>query len=161
MYPHQVLMEEHSLQRKDLTQEAQSYLTDFNHFHNGVSLKEKRAVKKGAEGFAMSEGDSNKLIRFSKSVCRAIYEGMNTTLQEGEKEKVKAEKLKQDSLELKRIQEEEDDRVKAEAEEKKVLQMQSEENERIAEEERVAEEERIAAIPPPPPKEKGLLDYFF
>ena len=155
MYPHQVLMEENNLQKDSLTKEAQNYLKDFNHFHRGVSLKQSRAEKKGKE-FEVPESDTQKLHRLSKSVCVQIYEDMNTTRQEAEQKKKQEAKIQEEALELKRIQEEEDVRLKEELEQKK---KEEEEREQI---EKKEEEERLKS-PPPAPKEEGgsLFDYFF
>jgi hypothetical protein len=146
MYPHQVLMEEQKLQKENLTREAQNYLKDFNHFHRGVSLKQSRAEKKGKE-FEVSESDTQKLIRLSKSVCVQIYEDMNTTRQEAVARKKEEERLQQEALELKRIQEEEDLKRTEQAEAKRL------------EEEKLKEEPE----PEPKPKQEGnsLFDYFF
>ncbi len=146
MYPHQVLMEEQKLQKENLTREAQNYLKDFNHFHRGVSLKQSRAEKKGKE-FEVSESDTQKLVRLSKSVCVQIYEDMNTTRQEAVAKKKEEERLQQEALELKRIQEEEDLKLREQAEAKRL------------------EEEKLKEEPQPPvaKKEEGnsLFDYFF
>tara|TARA_R100000951_G_C2640830_1_gene180895 strand:+ start:642 stop:1082 length:441 start_codon:yes stop_codon:yes gene_type:complete len=146
MYPHQVLMEEQKLQKENLTREAQNYLKDFNHFHRGVSLKQSRAEKKGKE-FEVSESDTQKLVRLSKSVCVQIYEDMNTTRQEAVAKKKEEERLQQEALELKRIQEEEDLKLREQAEAKRL------------------EEEKLKEEPEPPvaKKEEGnsLFDYFF
>ncbi len=144
MYPHQVLMEEQKLQKENLTREAQNYLKDFNHFHRGVSLKQSRAEKKGKE-FEVSESDTQKLIRLSKSVCVQIYEDMNTTRQEAVARKKEEERLQQEALELKRIQEEEDLKRTEQAEAKRL------------------EEEKLKEEPEPKPKQEGnsLFDYFF
>jgi len=146
MYPHQVLMEEQKLQKENLTREAQNYLKDFNHFHRGVSLKQSRAEKKGKD-FEVSESDTQKLVRLSKSVCVQIYEDMNTTRQEAVAKKKEEERLQQEALELKRIQEEEDLKLKEEAEAKRL------------------EEEKLKEEPKPPvsKNEEGnsLFDYFF
>jgi len=146
MYPHQVLMEEQKLQKENLTREAQNYLKDFNHFHRGVSLKQSRAEKKGKE-FEVSESDTQKLVRLSKSVCVQIYEDMNTTRQEAVAKKKEEERLQQEALELKRIQEEEDLKLKEQAEAKRL------------------EEEKLKEEPKPPvsKNEEGnsLFDYFF
>lgn len=152
MYPHQVLMEEQNLQKDLLSKEAQNYLKDFNHFHRGVSLKQSRAEKKGKE-FEVPESDTQKLIRLSKSVCVQIYEDMNTTRQEAEYKKKQEAKIQEEALELKRIQEQEDLRIKEELEQKK-----KEEEDREKE-----EEERLKTPPPAAPKEEGgsLFDYFF
>ena len=40
MYPHQLLMEEHNLQEKELSAEAKGYIKDFNNFLKGVKLKD-------------------------------------------------------------------------------------------------------------------------
>tara|TARA_R110000737_G_scaffold353231_1_gene403318 strand:+ start:457 stop:912 length:456 start_codon:yes stop_codon:yes gene_type:complete len=151
MYPHQVLMEEQNLQKDLLSKEAQNYLKDFNHFHRGVSLKQSRAEKKGKE-FEVPESDTQKLIRLSKSVCVQIYEDMNTTRQEAEYKKKQEAKIQEEALELKRIQEQEDLRIKEELEQKKK-----------EEEDREKEEERLKTPPPAAPKEEGgsLFDYFF
>lgn len=152
MYPHQVLMEEQKLQKENLTQEAQNYLKDFNHFHRGVSLKQSRAEKKGKE-FVVPDSDTQKLIRLSKSVCVQIYEDMNTTRQEALAKKKEEEKLQQEALELKKIQEQEDLKLKAEAEAKRI-----QEEAEQAEEEKKQEQVKIT------PKEdsgNGLFDYFF
>tara|TARA_B110000902_G_C14236645_1_gene560902 strand:- start:236 stop:697 length:462 start_codon:yes stop_codon:yes gene_type:complete len=153
MYPHQVLMEEQNLQKDLLSKEAQNYLKDFNHFHRGVSLKQSRAEKKGKE-FEVPESDTQKLIRLSKSVCVQIYEDMNTTRQEAEYKKKQEAKIQEEALELKRIQEQEDLRIKEELEQKK-----KEEEDREKEE----EEEGLKTPPPAAPKEEGgsLFDYFF
>ena len=152
MYPHQVLMEEQNLQKDLLSKEAQNYLKDFNHFHRGVSLKQSRAEKKGKE-FEVPESDTQKLIRLSKSVCVQIYEDMNTTRQEAEYKKKQESKIQEEALELKRIQEQEDLRIKEELEQKK-----KEEEDREKE-----EEEGLKTPPPAAPKEEGgsLFDYFF
>ena len=144
MYPHQVLMEEQKLQKENLTREAQNYLKDFNHFHRGVSLKQSRAEKKGKE-FEVSESDTQKLIRLSKSVCVQIYEDMNTTRQEAVARKKEEERLQQEALELKRIQEEEDLKRTEQAEAKRL------------------EEEKLKEEPESKPKQEGnsLFDYFF
>jgi len=150
MYPHQVLMEEQNLQKDTLSREAQNYLKDFNHFHRGVSLKQSRAEKKGKE-FEVPESDTQKLLRLSKSVCVQIYEDMNTTRQDAESKKKKEIKLQEEALELKRIQEEEDLRVKEELEQKK-------------KEEEEKEKEKLKNPPESEtPKEEGgsLFDYFF
>ena len=168
MYPHQVLMEDNNLQKDALSKEAQNYLKDFNYFHRGVSLKQSRAEKKDKE-FEVSESDTQKLHRLSKSVCVQIYEDMNTTRQEAESKKKQQEKLKEETLELKRIQEEEDLRLKEEIEQKKKQEEEEAEAEAEAEaeEERKRlereEQERVKAQTPPEDKEEGgsLFDYFF
>ena len=180
MYPHQVLMEDNNLQKDALSKEAQNYLKDFNYFHRGVSLKQSRAEKKDKE-FEVSESDTQKLHRLSKSVCVQIYEDMNTTRQEAESKKKQQEKLKEETLELKRIQEEEDLRLKEEIEQKKKQEEEEREEQKKkqeeeeaeaeaeaeAEEERkrleIEEQERVKAQTPPEDKEEGgsLFDYFF
>ena len=173
MYPHQVLMGENSLQKQDLSKEAQNYLKDFNHFHRGVSLKKARAEKKGVE-FAMSEADNDKLNRFSKSVCIQIYEDMNTTRQEAEKKKAEEIKIQEEAIQLKKAQEEEDSKRQAEAEEKKKEEEQRLESERLAHEEQnereLAEKAQAEAQAEAQEKAKakakaeeggGLFDYFF
>ncbi len=117
MYPHQVLMQENNLEKKDLSIEAQSYLKDFNHMLRGISLKESRAEKKGLE-FEINESDANKLKRFSKSVCIQIYEDMNTTYQKAQEEKENQKKMQEEALQLKKQQEEEDAQRLAETEAK-------------------------------------------
>lgn len=149
MYPHQVLMEEQKLQKENLTQEAQNYLKDFNHFHRGVSLKQSRAEKKGKE-FVVADSDTQKLIRLSKSVCVQIYEDMNTTRQEALAKKKEEEKLQQEALELKKIQEQEDLKLKAEAEAK-----------RIQEEAEELKKQEEAKKPVKEDGGNGLFDYFF
>tara|TARA_R110000803_G_scaffold135594_1_gene202543 strand:+ start:15 stop:530 length:516 start_codon:yes stop_codon:yes gene_type:complete len=171
MYPHQVLMEEQNLQKEALSKEAQNYLKDFNYFHRGVSLKQSRAEKKGKD-IEVSEADTQKLHRLSKSVCVQIYEDMNTTRQEAESKRKQEDKLKEEALELKIIQEEEDLRLKEELEQKKKQVEEEEEEEKIRMEEKEKEErqeqerqekERVKAESPPEVKEEGgsLFDYFF
>tara|TARA_R100000908_G_scaffold65169_2_gene52453 strand:- start:3456 stop:3965 length:510 start_codon:yes stop_codon:yes gene_type:complete len=169
MYPHQVLMEEHSLQKQDLSKEAQNYLKDFNHFHRGVSLKKSRAEKKGVE-FAMTEADNDKLNRFSKSVCIQIYEDMNTTRQEAEKKKAEELKIQEEALQLKKAQEEEDAKRKSEAEEKKKEEekrleleklAQAEQQERELAEKAQAEAQEKAKAKAKAEEGGGLFDYFF
>lgn len=162
MYPHQVLMEEHSLQKQDLSKEAQNYLKDFNHFHRGVSLKKARAEKKGAE-FSMSEADNDKLNRFSKSVCIQIYEDMNTTRQDVEKKKAEELKIQEEAIQLKKAQEEEDAKRQAQAEENKKAEAeklaQIEQQDREAAENSEAREKAKAKAKAE--EGGGLFDYFF
>ena len=176
MYPHQVLMEESSLQKQDLSKEAQNYLKDFNHFHRGVSLKKARAEKKGVE-FVMPEADNDKLNRFSKSVCIQIYEDMNTTRQEVEKKKAEELKIQEEAIQLKKAQEEEDAKRQAEAEENKKAEKEKRlEAEKLAhaeqQEREEAEKAEAAAEAEAEAREKakakaqaeeggGLFDYFF
>ena len=79
---------------------------------------------------------------------------MNTTRQEAEYKKKQEAKIQEEALELKRIQEQEDLRIKEELEQKK-----KEEEDREKEE----EEEGLKTPPPAAPKEEGgsLFDYFF
>jgi len=142
MYPHQVLMEKNNLQKTDLSQMAQNYLKDFNHMLRGISLKEARAEKKGEE-FVMTESDSNKLNRFSKSVCVQIYEDMNTTYQKAQEEEVNKKKMQEEALVLKKRQEEEDAKKVAELEAKLEAKKKEEE---------IAKQKA---------ENKGLFDYFF
>jgi len=136
MYPHQVLMQENNLEKKDLSIEAQSYLKDFNHTLRGIALKESRAEKKGLE-FEINESDANKLKRFSKSVCIQIYEDMNTTYQKAQEEKENQKKMQEEALLLKKQQEEEDAQRLAETEAKAKAEAEKKQ------------------------EEGGLFDYFF
>jgi hypothetical protein len=170
MYPHQVLMGENSLQKQDLSKEAQNYLKDFNHFHRGVSLKKARAEKKGVE-FSMTETDNDKLNRFSKSVCIQIYEDMNTTRQEVEKKKLEENKIKEEAIQLKKAQEEEDAKRKAEAEENKKEEeeqrleaerlLHAEQKDRELAEKAQAEAQEKAKAKAKQEEGGGLFDYFF
>ena len=90
MYPHQLLMEQHKLQIKDLSTDSQAYIKDFENLLKGIKLKEARAIKSGKE-FQISEKDNAKLLRFSKSVCIQMYEDI--------REKEKKEKEEQEKIE--------------------------------------------------------------
>ena len=140
MYPHQVLMQENNLEKKDLSIEAQSYLKDFNHTLRGIALKESRAEKKGLE-FEINESDANKLKRFSKSVCIQIYEDMNTTYQKAQEEKENQKKMQEEALLLKKQQEEEDAQRLAETEAKAKAEAEAEAKKKQ--------------------EEGGLFDYYF
>jgi len=146
MYPHQVLMEENNLQKSDLSQDAQNYLKDFNHTLRGISLKEGRADKKGEE-FIMTDSDTNKLKRFSKSVCVQIYEDMNTTYLKAKEDEANKKKMQKEALELKLKQEEEDAQKVLELEE---LQNKKQEADKVEEAKKKEEE-----------KGGGLFSYFF
>jgi len=158
MYPHQVLMEEKNLQKKDLSKEAQNYLKDFNHFHRGVSLKQSRAEKAGKE-WQLSESDEAKLNRFSKSVCVQIYEDMNTTFMEAQRKKAEEKKLQEEAAELKRIQEEEDIKRKQEAEQKQ--KEEAEEQARAFAKEQAERQEQERKRKEEEESSGGLFDYFF
>ena len=112
MYPHQLLMEEHNLQEKELSAEAKGYVKDFNNFLKGVKLKESRAVKAGKE-FEVSSNDKEKMARLSKSICIQIYEDVNEKI---EKEKQEAEEKRKEAEMLAEQQRLEDEKIKAETE---------------------------------------------
>ncbi len=112
MYPHQLLMEEHNLQEKELSAEAKGYVKDFNNFLKGVKLKESKAVKAGKE-FEVSSNDKEKMARLSKSICIQIYEDVNEKI---EKEKKEAEEKRKEAEMLAEQQRLEDEKIKAETE---------------------------------------------
>ena len=123
MYPHQLLMEQHKLQVKDLSTDSQAYIKDFENLLKGIKLKEARAVKAGKE-FEISEKDNAKLLRFSKSVCIQMYEDIrekeNKEKEEQEKiEKEKEEKRKEAEM-LAEQQRLEDEKMKEQAEKEKI-----------------------------------------
>jgi len=133
MYPHQLLMEQHKLQIKDLSTDSQAYIKDFENLLKGIKLKEARAVKAGKE-FEISEKDNAKLLRFSKSVCIQMYEDIrekeNKEKEEQEKiEKEKEEKRKEAEMlaEQQRV-EDEKMREQAESEKTKIQQAKIQEN---------------------------------
>ena len=112
MYPHQLLMEEHNLQEKELSAEAKGYVKDFKNFLKGVKLKESKAVKAGKE-FEVSANDKEKMARLSKSICIQIYEDVNEKI---EKEKQEAEEKRKEAEMLAEQQRLEDEKIKAETE---------------------------------------------
>lgn len=164
MYPHQVLMEEKNLTKKDLSPEAQEYLKDFNHFHRGVSLKESRAIKAGKE-FTLSESDNNKLNRFSKSVCIKIYEDLQVAEEAKRAEEEKQREIEEQAKELARQQAEEEARIQAENEARKEEEKRLEEEKIKAEDEEKLKKEQENQPPPQPKSQEseggGLFDYFF
>ena len=112
MYPHQLLMEEHNLQEKELSAEAEGYVKDFKNILKGVKLKESKAVKAGKE-FEVSANDKEKMARLSKSICIQIYEDVNEKI---EKEKQEAEEKRKEAEMLAEQQRLEDEKIKAETE---------------------------------------------
>ena len=141
MYPHQVLMDEHKLSKTDLSQEAQEYLTDFNHYHRGISLKESRAIKAGKE-FILSDSENNKLNRFSKSVALKIYEDLKVREAAKKVEEDKEIKIKEEARELAKQQLEEEARIKAENQAKKEKEEKEEEERKLQE----AEKEKLQLV---------------
>ena len=133
MYPHQLLMEEHNLQEKELSAEAKGYIKDFNNFLKGVKLKESKAVKAGKE-FEVSANDKEKMARLSKSICIQIYEDVN---EKTAKEKQEAEEKIKEAEMLAEQQRLEDEKIKAETERLKAQQekveLESQKSEQVEE----------------------------
>ena len=115
MYPHQVLMEEQNLKKEDLSNDAQNYLTDFNHFLRGIGLKQARAEKAG-KPFEMNEKELSKANRLSKSVCVQIYQDINSSQEAIQAEKQKEEAKRAEAEALAKQQAEEESRIIAEQE---------------------------------------------
>ena len=118
MYPHQVLMEEQNLKKEDLSNDAQNYLTDFNHFLRGIGLKQARAEKAG-KPFEMNEKELSKANRLSKSVCVQIYQDINSSQEAIQAEKQKEEAKRAEAEALAKQQAEEESRIIAEQEQAK------------------------------------------
>ena len=118
MYPHQVLMEENNLTKKDLSKEAQGFVTDFNHKLNAVNMKVKRLEKQGKEA-EVTEEDMAKLNRLSKAVVFQIYSEMKEDIERKKKEKLEDVRKKEEALKLKKQQEEDEIKAKQELEERK------------------------------------------
>jgi hypothetical protein len=118
MYPHQVLMEENDLTKKDLSKEAQGFVTDFNHKLNAVNMKVKRLEKQGKEA-EVTEEDMAKLNRLSKSVVFQIYSEMKEDIERKKNEKLEEVRQKEEALKIKKQQEEEEIKAKEELEARK------------------------------------------
>ena len=118
MYPHQVLMEENDLAKKDLSKEAQGFVTDFNHKLNAVNMKVKRLEKQGKEA-EVTEEDMAKLNRLSKAVVFQIFSEMKEDIERKKQEKLEDVRKKEEALQLKKQQEEDEIKAKEELEARK------------------------------------------
>lgn len=167
MYPHQVLMEEQEITKKDLSKEAQGFLKDFNHKLNAVNMKVKRLEKQGHEG-KVTEDDMAKLNRLSKSVVFQIYTEMKEDIERKKNEKLEEVRQKEEALKIKKQQEEEEIKAREELEmrKRKIEEKAIKEAEELAEqiEQREEQEKKMiqkAQLQRQEQEDSNLFNFFF
>lgn len=84
-FPHEITMMRYGLSSKDLSEEAEEALEDFEAYRDSLQEKKEMTESEG-KAFTLSETERRKLIRLSQTVCSEIEDMVDSDGEEGSEE---------------------------------------------------------------------------